>query len=243
MSVHRFLWVLLLLPLQGADVAALEALTAQWVELRGARAAEAEAWRDEEARLRLELRLLEDTERGLLAERDALVQSADAEETRQAELHREQGELDARLNGLAPAIADSATAFLARLDTLPPAVRNALAAEASALRAETVDPLPRLRALLSLSNQLLLLQTQLRAESLVMEDGGRRREMQVLWIGTAAAFALSGDGDVLRGGLDPSGTWSWRSHPVDPATLASALAIVRREAPPVLVRLPVEAPR
>lgn len=223
-----------------AEVSTLEDLTAQWVALRAERAREAEAWRNEEARMRLELSLLEEAEARLLEERDQLREQEDEVEASQAD---DLAELEARQDAgrqLGQSVAASRADLLAVLDALPPALRARLAEEEQALDGAEDSPLQQLRAVWTLRNQLTRIQHELHVTPAVIDVAGRRREMDVLWVGTARAFAVSGDDLLAAQGRPVQGTWEWEPLPGRESAVRRAVLLVRGEAAPGLVSLPWE---
>lgn len=239
----KFFWMLLLIialtPLQG-DIAALEELTAQWVSLRAERAREAEAWRDEEARIRMELALLDEAEARLLEELDQLREEEDETEAAQAD---DLEELETRLAAsreLGESVAASRAELLADLDALPRVLRARLADEELALESADAGALQQLRAVWTLRNQLTRLQHELHVLPAVVELEGRRREMDVLWVGTARAFAVSSDDQLAARGRPAGDKWEWEPVPGAEQEIRRAVQLVRGETAPGLVTLPWE---
>ena len=223
-----------------ADLNTLESLTGDWIALRAERALEAESWKQEESRLRMELRLLEDAEDHLQEELDSLRLEAGESETRQADLIEELEARQSRREALAPRVQRGLTAALDRTESLPPPLLHRLEDERAAADAAGRDLSAQLRALLGLHNQWLLLQTSLHDGSLILEIGGGRREMDVLWIGTATAYAVNADATLAATGTPGPDGWVWTENSVIAPRVRQALRIHRQEVPPALIRLPVE---
>lgn len=230
---------LFIIPLTlGADLASLEVLTGEWMALRKERAHETEAWKLEENRLRMELRLLEDAEVHLQEELEALRQEETETETAQADLIHELEVRQSLRDALQPGVGEALRALVEDTGNLPPPLLRRLEDERAAADAAGRDLLPRTRALLGLHNQWLLLQTALHTDSMVLELGGGRREMEVLWIGTALAYAVNADGSLAAVGRPGHQGWVWsENHTVAPR-VRQALRIQRQDAPPSLIRLP-----
>lgn len=232
-----FLCVLLPLP---ADLLRLEELTGQWMALRLERSREAQVWQEEQSRLRLELSLLDEAEQRLREELAALREDASDTETEQAGLIEELRERQGQLTPLLPALRRAEAGARAHADGLPPSLRQRVEAERTALDTAGAEPLPRLRAVITLLNQLLHTQTEIHVRSEMLTLEGQRREMDVLWIGEAAGYAVSADNRLaarLRHGSEET---SWEPFPGAASRIREAIAIVNREKPPVLLRLPVE---
>lgn len=238
----RFLFLFLLFPaasLRG-DLASLESLTAEWIRLRTERARESESWLQEQNRLQMELRLLGDAETHLQDELASLRAEESESETQQADLIAELEERQALHSALYPRVSNALTAALDLTEALPLPLQNRLGNERAQAEAPGRDLLPRIRALLSLHHQWLQMQTTLHAESMVIPLAGTRREMDVLWIGTALAYAVNGDNTLAALGSPGPEGWVWtETHALAPR-IRQALRIQKQEAPPALIRLPVE---
>lgn len=240
----RVLTLLLLLPtLLAAELATLESLTAQWIALRAERADEQRAWADESARLQLELRLLQDAGSHLNEELAALQSQASDAESDQTDLLRELEAHQQSRETLRTALAETAPRLETRLNALPPSRLPELREDRDALDAAGSELLPRIRALLSLHNRLLQLQTSLFAHNDVIDLPGGRREMNILWLGTARAYAVNADRThAATGSLTPDG-WQWTPAPELAPRIAAALRLFNQKAPPALITLPVEGPQ
>jgi hypothetical protein len=223
-----------------ADVNTLEALTGEWMELRAERAREAEAWKSEENRLRMELRLLADAEAHLQEELETLRMEESEAETMQAELIDELESRQARRETLAPIVRRGLAAALEDTENLPPPLLRRIEEERASADAAGGELLPRVRALLALHNQWLQLQTSLHADAMVLDLGGARREMDVLWIGNALAYAVNSDNTLAAMGMFGPDGWVWTEHPDAAARIRRALRVRQQDAPPALIRLPVE---
>jgi len=234
------LLVLLLLPLCADDLARIESLTGQWMSLRLDRAREGELWSEESARLRMERSLLEQTEQRLRAELEAIREDASEGESAQAEVLEELDLRRGREESLLLFLNRSEAALRVQIDKMPPPLRDRLEKERTGMQSAGKEVLPRFRALLSLHNQLLHVQTEIFVSPMMVEIEGRRREMEVLWIGEAAAYAVSADNQVAaRARQSPEGL-TWESLPGTGPRIREALAVFKREKAPVLLDLPVE---
>lgn len=230
----------LLLTAASADLTTLDELTGRWMSLREARAREAEAWQDEQRRLELELTLLREAEEQLAAELATLRAREDETETEQADLLAELETRTAAESALRPTLDASRDALRQRVGRLPPSLQETLTEDRMALEATGPGTSARLRTLLSLHNQLLQLQTRIHAAPQLISLEGESREMDILWIGDAMAFAVSRDGQRAARGTPGEEGWTWAPLP-HPAPIREALRQVRRESPPRLLDLPVEA--
>lgn len=236
----RFLFVFALaLPVAG-DLSTLESLTSEWVALRAERSREAESWQDEKSRVQMELSLLEEAESRLREELEILRERGDEEEAAQADVLAELSERRETEEGLRPALEAAHTALRAWLERLPSVLRREFDGDVHALDAAGEDSVQRSRAVLALQNQALAMQTSLRVLPHVVEVDGTRREMDVLWIGTVRAFAVSADDRIAARGRVRNGEWRWETVPGMGATFRHAVQLAAGEAAPTLISLPVE---
>ncbi|MCC5843833.1 MAG: DUF3450 family protein [Verrucomicrobia bacterium] len=224
------------------DLTSLESLTGEWIRLRTERARESETWQKEQARLRMELRLLEDAEDHLNEELDSLRAEESETETEQADLIEDLELRQSLRDTLTPLVQRALSTALETTEALPPPLLRRLEDERASADAAGEDLLPRVRALLGLHNQWLQLQTALHADSMVMDLAGARREMEVLWIGAAKAFAVNGDATLAAVGTPGPDGWAWTEALTIAPRVRQALRIHRQDAPPALIRLPVHIP-
>jgi len=67
-----------------------------------------------------------------------------------------------------------------------------------------------------------------------------QREMDVIYLGLAMAFAVSGDGATAAAGTPAADGWAWRWDPALAGPVRTAVAIYRKEQPATFVALPLE---
>ncbi len=217
-------------PLAGAHT--LEGLVGEWVELRRELAEEEGNWEEQRAQLEQERDLL-------LKARDSLERATAATQDEQgpadsarAELRERREVLKGALNACLPALGQAEADLRGwrnlwprPLLTVP--VRKAFdqlhgASEQSVTR--------RLQVVLSLYGEIERLQYGVHVVKEVLQtDAGRSREMDVMYLGLAQAFAVSTD-DQLAGIGRPMGSgWEWTWRPEIAAQVRQAVALYRRE--------------
>jgi hypothetical protein len=239
--MRTFLLFFLFVPLlRATDLATLEDLTAQWVNLRSEQAREREAWNDELSRIRLELSLLESSEKRIQEELNTLRSGEDEAETQQSEILRELDTCRRAIAQLPPELDALHARLLAQARLLPEPLRRRLDAELQAAESAPAEALQRLRVTLALQHQLLSLQNDIHHGPMIIDLAGERREMDVLWIGTLRAYAVSAVGEHAALGTPKDGVWTWQSQPDLAERIRLALRITRGETAPVLVPLPLE---
>jgi hypothetical protein len=232
-------------------VSSLERRVTEWGELRARIAAERRDWAERKEHGLAETRLLE-AERAAcrreIAEWEAA--STEARKTEAAVLEKKEN-LERALEAVKPAL-DRAEAALRRWQArLPPSLAEPLRGAFADLpdtseRAAALGVVPRLQAVLALYAELESLQNAVHVRREVLTwDGAGRREMDVLYLGLAAGYAVAADGAAVALGQPGEGGWTWRAAP--PAAVVAdavrrAIAIHRREAPAALAPLPLPPP-
>jgi uncharacterized protein (DUF1778 family) len=229
-----------------SDLPRLERAVGETVSLRQA-AHEAEvAWAEQrpavEARLALlqqqrtladeQLRAARQSAATALASRQRLeadvAQSGDALLALAAPLRQ----AEERLRRLAPRLPEPLSRSLAeRLKALPPAPAE-ITVETLAERLKLVFGL--LAEIDQFAHGVVLTRQTLAASSGVV------REMDVLYLGLGAAFAVSSTGDLAAVGIPGENGWQWRWEPALAPDLSAAVAIYRKDRPAAFVNLPLE---
>ncbi len=226
----------------------LEQLVAQLVTLRTQIAAEKRAWKEKEQTWQSELQLLR-TEAAAL-EKDvascrAVVQ---AQEKERADVERRRERLSGVLAALGP-ILDGAERELRQWQTrLPPSLLTGTLRKtfselpATPDAAQSVGASRRVQVVLALWTQIEeLLHTISITRELVPLDGGGACEMDVMYVGSARAFAVSADDRRACIGTVGADGWQWVSCPDLAGEIRRAIRIAQRELPPSPVRLPLPA--
>ena len=255
----RSLWCLLVLwlvdvsPAASSDIGGLEGMVRQWIALRREINRTRTDWVDQKSLIEDEIRLLR-TQKEKLGKRLA-------EHTSQAGTAEEQlastvavtGALGEEVGALIQPVLQAEADLVGRMDKLPEPllgpVRSLWDSVASRGKSPpTVEDLAdRLQAVVSLYTHLQQLAQGVHAASVTLADGaGRQREMQALFLGLSAAYAVSADGArAVQGRPGPDG-WVWEWDDSLAPAVRRCLDCYRREAPAELVTLPVgpgRAPR
>lgn len=210
-----------------SEVAGLEKLVRQWVELKGAREKAQREWQEEKAVLQRELDLLQ-AEKARL-EADLSEWKAAAEEDTQVRLKQEV-ERDTYLNAhrsLEPALEETERRLRAMMSSLPPFLAREMGGEFSALptdnaQADQREILTRLQAVLGALNLWNELTHEIHVGVERVSLGDEKREMNVLYLGLSRGFALSNDGKTAAIGVWESDQWVFR-RAEDDGVLASEL--------------------
>jgi hypothetical protein len=231
---------------QAPGLPTLEKLVGEWSRLRTAIADEERAWNRQEKQWRDEIALLE-KEKATLDKniQDAQKAARDAEAERVEDL-RDKEKFERMFEGLLPLL-DRAEAELAKWPArLPPALRESLTAAFKRLPAdekqrEALSDGARLQTVVALYAELDKLQHAWHPvkEVLPLPDGSRK-EMDVLYLGLARAFAVSPDNDYAAVGVPGPEGWTWDARPRLAPAVRRAVEVVLREHPAELVVLPLQ---
>jgi hypothetical protein len=218
----------------------LEKVVGRWIDTREAIAREQREWQDGKAALLREIEILDAERAALTNELASFHESATAEEKERAETLREKEELDRALKKLVPLIEAAESKALRLLPVLPPMLAASLKAAVGDMdKPAGLTPPERLRNLLTFHAQLGAFQSSFHAGGAMIETEGRRRQCDVLYLGMARAFAVSGDNSWAAVGTPGAGGWTWIPRPDLAAPVRQAIDIHRRERPAALVSLPL----
>jgi hypothetical protein len=195
----------------------------------------------------------------LLRQQDVLLKRAQELERQLAETQKRVASKQADLNELKAEIAERRTAFDALTagieageaalravrPRLPPCLVDPLAATFDQLLNPEHNPTPealgdRLRRVFSLLSEIENFDNGVHVcrQVLTTEDGAQR-EMDVLYIGLGAAYAVSTGGRAAGMGVPTANGWSWTWDVALADPIRSAIAIYRKERPAGFVALPL----
>jgi hypothetical protein len=232
-------------PSRSADVKTLDGLVGQWMALRTTLAEEKREWEERRRQWEDEISLLEKEAEALRREREDGDSFASSFETKRAEALARKERLEVELRKLR-AVLDRAEADLRQWSgRIPEGLRPPLASGFAALPAtqKQADPLPlvrRAQAVAALYAQIETLQNQFHAVRETLDAEGTRRQVDVLYLGLARAFAVSPGNDWAAVGVPSDEGWAWMSAPEEAATVRLAIDMVNRQAGAQLVALPLQ---
>lgn len=229
-----------------ADLLRLERLVGETVSLRQATHEAETAWAEQRPAVEARLALLQ--QQRTLAEEQlgSARQSAAAGLAARQQLEADVAQSRAALLALAEPLRQAEDRLQRLLPRLPePLTRSladslkALPPSAAEITAETLsDRLKLVCGLLTeidqFANGVFLTRQSLTATP------GASREMDVLYLGLGAAFAVASAGDLAAVGVPGEGGWQWRWDPAYAPDIRAAVAIYRKERTAGFVRLPLE---
>ncbi len=227
------------------SVATLEALVSEYVQIRSAQAREKREWAEQEKQWRSETELLETEKTQLQEELDRLSEQETRLNKEQAEQQARQSMLDTAIEALPPLL-DQAEARLRQWRRrIPPPLSEQMdqafreiPAEPPAARRE--DTLRRLQRVVALYAQIEQLQARIHAvKERLPVDATARREVDVLYLGLARAFAVSTDNQWAATGYPTDSGWIWESDPKLAESVRRAIEVHNRQAEAQFVTLPM----
>lgn len=224
---------------------AMDDSVGRWMELRATLAREQREWDERRAQWEKELSLLkresESLEAGIAAARgrtEALESERNEQTARKKELQDALdrlraivGRAEERLKAWAGRVPESlALSAIVGFQNLPE----------SPAEADKLSLPRRAQAVASLYAQIEALQQGVHGvrEALDTGDGGRR-QVDVLYIGLARAFAVSPGNDWAAVGVPGEAGWTWSPRPALAADIRTAIDVHQRRETARLVRLPL----
>jgi hypothetical protein len=228
-----------------ADLASLDALVERWMALRTTIAEEKREWEARREHWEAEIALLEREAGTLKTEMDEGDTFALSVETTRAEALARKERMESELRKLR-AVLDRAEADLLRWRArIPPGVMASPAAGFDALPvtqkdAEKLPLTRRAQTVAALYTQIETLQNRLHATRETLDVAGTRRQVDVLYVGLARAFAVSPANDWAAVGMPTDTAWTWTPAIQDAAAVRRAIDVLNRQEAAQLVALPMQ---
>ena len=231
---------------EDSSPAALERMTGRLADLRLEIANEKREWSRQKPRWQRELELLKREKRELRQELDEYAQERSGEMERRQALLARRDELEQALRRLSSSLRRAEM----NLDELLPRLPEYLLGDLE----QAFDDLPgddaqasampltrRLQRVLAIYSGLQKLQHDIHALRAIVPLPSGEREMDILQIGLATAYAVSADGSMAAVSTPAEGGRSWQPRPELAEAVAAAIAVHRREEPARLVELPLSS--
>lgn len=154
--------------------------------------------------------------------------------------------LQVRLGELRTTLLAQNDALLVLQRRLPPVLQRQLQ-DAFARLARLADKEPDLAALPGMLQAQLSVLAEVEqydhgihlAKEVLPDDGGQRREYDVMYLGLAVAYALSANGERAGMGAPGAEGWEWRWQDEWIPDITRAMTVARKEQPAQLLRLPL----
>lgn len=230
----------------GADLSNFDGLVEQWMNVRATIAEERRAWADQRGQWLREQSLLQQ-------ESETLARRIDADSGQATSVERERAAILARkeaMEGVLERVEDSLdraeTELTAWRRRIPEGLRRPLAGGFRALpdtpeEAAKRSVTQRAQAVIAVSTQIENLLHGFHATRETLEvANGTRRQVEVLYVGLARAFAVSPGNDWAAVGVPTEEGWLWRPQVERAADIRAALDVFQRRQTAQLVSLPMQ---
>jgi hypothetical protein len=227
------------------DLETLDGLVERWMTLRTTIAEEKREWKARREQWEDEIALLEQEARTLKKEIDEGDTFASSVEKKRAEALARKERMESELGKLR-AVLDRAEADLRRWrERIPPGLMASSAAGFEALPAtqKEAEKLPltkRAQTVAALYTQIETLQNRFHATRETLDVNGKRRKVDVLYVGLARAFAVSPGNDWAAIGTPSNTAWTWTPAIHDAEVVRRAIDVLNREETAQLVALPIQ---
>ena len=226
------------------DLETLDALVDRWMALRTTIAEEKRDWDARRQQWEEEIALLEQEAATLKKEIDEGDTFASTVEKKRAEALARKERMDGELRKLR-AVLDRAEADLRRWrESIPPGLMASAtgfdALPATQKEAENLPLTKRAQTVAALYTQIETLQNRFHATRETLDVGGTRRQVDVLYVGLARAFAVSPADDWAATGVPSNKAWTWTPATEDAAAVRRAIDVLNRQETAQLVALPMQ---
>lgn len=232
-------------PPGAADVKTLDGLVGQWMALRTTLAEEKREWAERRRQWEDEISLLEKEAETLRREREDGDSFASSFETKRTEALARKERLEAERRKLR-AVLDRAEADLrswrGRIPEglLPPLASGFAALPATQKQADKLPLVRRAQTVAALYAQIETLQNRFHAVRETLDAEGTRRQVDVLYLGLARAFAVSPGNDWAAVGVPSNSGWAWMPAPGEAAAVRRALDVLNRQTTAQWIDLPLQ---
>jgi hypothetical protein len=223
----------------------LDALVGRWMTLRTTIAEEKREWSAHREQWEEEIRLLEQEVETLKKEIDEGGTFASSVEKELVGILARKERMEDELQTL-QSVLDRAEADLRQWrDRIPPGLGSALISGFDALPTtqEAADKIPitkRAQNVAALYTQIETLQNQFHATRETLDVDGARRQVDVLYIGLARAFAVSHSNDWAAIGTPQKSGWVWTLIQGGATAVRRAIDVLNRHETAQLVMLPLQ---
>jgi len=217
------------------DLAALEALTGQWIALRTELAGEQRIWEQQQAHWQQEIDLLQQEVATLTAQWEDDAGFLSNVEQRQVEIMAQKDAMEQALGSLRSVVERHERELRGWALRVPPGLQagwgtgfGALPAEGSGATGQGL--LRRLQTVLTLYTQVETLQNNVHLVRELVEVDGIQREAEVLYLGLSRGFAVSTVPSWAAIGVPSDAGWVWQAHPEQASNIRLAVRVWQREA-------------
>jgi septal ring factor EnvC (AmiA/AmiB activator) len=231
------------IPAQEPTLSDLDALTARWIDLRGALAEEKRQWRNRKAAWEEEIALLEEQAAVLGEELEATRDVLSTAEERRADVLARREQVDAELEEVDAVLNRAVAEARALAASLPDPLAAQLPTDLQSLLQPGTSDLPRAQRaqrLVAFLSTFESMQNRFHAVQQTLETDAGRRQVEVIYIGLARGFAVSPGNDWAAVGIPGGEGWTWTPGGVDPLEVRRLLEVYHRRETAALATVPLE---
>jgi len=227
------------------DLTTLDGLVGRWMTLRTTLAEEKREWKERREQWEEEIALLSKEAETLKREKDEGNTFSSSFETKRAEALARTERIGTELRKLR-AVLDRAESDLRRWrGRIPPGLMPSLTAGFGAIPttqkdAEKLPLTTRAQTVAALYTQIETLQNQFHATRETLDAEGTRRQVDVLYVGLARAFAVSPGNDWAAVGVPADTGWIWTPSTKDAIAVRRTIGVLNRQATAQLIALPMQ---
>jgi uncharacterized protein YukE len=233
-------------PGRAAETGRIEDLVRQWVMLRKELSGVENEWKEQKPLLEDELKLLKKRQEQLKQEIEKQKSTRTGFKDTLKKSRQEKQRYVSALQKLEKPLENARSHLTGLRRPLPLFMQDSLVQNFDGIRREKAgeknidEQAGLLQGLFSLYRKLEALNGDVHAKKVVMEDpDGKKREMDVLFLGTAFGFAVSADDSTAASGQLASGGMKWTWAPEHAHAIRSAWKIYHKEDTARFVSLPV----
>jgi Protein of unknown function (DUF3450) len=220
----------------------LEGLVSKWVELEKTISVEKKDWKEDRARLEAEFDLFQ-KEKLILEEeiRTARASNNDLAEERAALLLKQEALINT-LDQTRPYLAEAERGLRKWQKSIPPSLSSSLEPLFARLdKSSELSVSQRLQIIFSLYGEIESLQHDIRVtKEILTTKSGRGREFDIIYIGLARGFCVSGDNGEAGIGRPTQNGWEWKWENGWAGSIRRALDYYNREKSADFIELPLE---
>lgn len=232
-------------PAAQPELQTLDRLVGRWMELRTVIAEERRTWAEQREHWEHELQLLKQQDQALQKEIEEKRGFASSVEQERAAALSEKAALSAELEQLSEVMDRVEVELKQWFAVIPNGLRSALEADFRALpsgqsAADRQQLSRRVQAAAALYSQIETLQNNFHITREVLDTGGSRRMVDVLYLGLGRAFAVSGADDWAAVGTPSAEGWNWVPQAKEAAAIRKAINIFNRGETAEIVNLPIQ---
>lgn len=222
----------------------LEGLVGQWVELRGQIAAEQRDWESQSVQWRQEMDLLKREQEQLTVSLARLEEAGETQQERSADLLQRRERLRKTIDEVESVVQRLHLRVSLLASLVPPSLMTAdlaLALQAESSGRESAEGVSaRLQRVLAALAVIEALQARVHVtRTMIALPDEPRREMDVLFLGLAAGYAVTADGRLAAVGRSTVDGWRWTRHVSGADVIRRMIDVAGKAAAPELVTFPV----